>query len=121
MQPALEGYCPVALKASGEWVAGDAKYSVRHRGRVYWLSSQDAVREFMAAPDTCSPVLSGYDPLILLEEGRLVEGSVQFGLHEQVSGAYLLFSSEDAKQKYWDDFDVYSKALRVLLEKANAR
>lgn len=117
----LGGYCPVALKSDGQWVQGDENFAVKHRGKIYWLSSQEARIEFLADPDASSPVLAGYDPLVFLEEGRLVEGSIEYGLHEQVSGAYLLFATQDAKKKYWDDFDRYTRALDALLEQAGVR
>jgi hypothetical protein len=115
----LEGYCPVALRQKGEWVPGNSEFSVLHRGRVYWLSSQAAVDEFLQQPDANSPVLSGYDPLVFLEDGQLVKGSVQHGLHQQGTGAYLLFSSAASKKKYWDRFDYYTAALNAVLQKAD--
>ena len=116
----LEGYCPVALKR-GEWINGNAEYSVRHRGKVYWLSSQTAMEQFLEDPDGASPVLSGYDPLIFLEEGRLVSGDIHFGLHEQVSGSYLLFSSKDGKKKFWESFDKYTNQLNSVLKEKGSK
>lgn len=116
----LEGYCPIALQR-GEWVNGDAQYAVRHRGKVYWLSDQSAMEKFLDDPDGASPVLSGYDPLIFLEEGRLVPGDIHFGLHEQVSGSYLLFSSKEAKKKFWGSFDKYTNQLNSVLKAKGAK
>ena len=119
--PALEGYCPVELSNNETWVEGKVEFAVKHRGKVYWMSSNDAMQKFLATPDDASPVLSGYDPLVLLEEGRLVEGNIQYGLHEKISGKYLLFSTSEAKKKYAEDFDRYSKALKALLIKATSK
>jgi hypothetical protein len=119
--PAIDGFCPVALKQQGAWVKGQSQFAVRHRGRVYWLNSRDAMDEFLANPDASSPVLSGYDPMTFLNEGQLVEGSIQFGLHEQVSGAILLFTSAESKQAYERDFDRNTKALEVLLQSAGMK
>ena len=116
----LDGYCPVALSQEGKWIEGSNEYRVKHRGRIYRLSSQQAMTSFLATPDALSPVLSGYDPLILLEEGRLVEGSTQHALHMKETGRCLLFSSAETKRKYWnteDDFQRYSRALAALIEK----
>ncbi|MEC8554236.1 MAG: thioredoxin family protein [Planctomycetota bacterium] len=116
----LDGYCPVALSQEGKWTEGSSEYRVKHRGRIYHLSSQQAMMRFLATPDTLSPVLSGYDPLILLEEGRLVEGSTQHALHMKETGSCLLFSSAETKRKYWnteDEFQRYSRALAALIEK----
>lgn len=112
----LEGYCPVTLKEEGQWQEGKPEFAVQHRGCVYWMCSQEAMQKFLAAPDETSPVLSGYDPLLLLEEGKLVEGKIHFGL-QQFNGTYLLFASAESKQKYWDNFDRYSKALNALISK----
>jgi thiol-disulfide isomerase/thioredoxin len=65
-KPALDGYCPVALRSTGGWTQGDPRFAVRHRGRVYWLSNEEARNEFLKAPDNQSPVLSGYDPMLFL-------------------------------------------------------
>lgn len=115
---ALEGYCPVALKTQGAWVAGLPQYAVRHRGRVYHLSSQEAMREFLRNPDSSSPVMSGYDAMIFLSEGKLVEGSIQYGLHEQISGSILLFASAESKQAYELNYDRNTQALKIVLQNA---
>ncbi len=57
--PALDGYCPVTLMRTQDWVRGLEKHAIRHRGKVYLLSSEAAAKEFMAAPDSFTPVLSG--------------------------------------------------------------
>lgn len=111
----MEGYCPVSLAAKGAWTTGDAKFAVKHRGKIYWLSDQAAMQQFLSAPDRYSPVLAGYDPLVFLEEGRLVEGSIQFGLLDKASGTYMLFSTAEGKGKYWNDFARYSTALDALM------
>ncbi|MCC7333780.1 MAG: thioredoxin family protein [Pirellulaceae bacterium] len=115
---ALDGYCPVALKTQGAWISGLPQYAVKHRGRVYHLSSPEAMREFLQNPDSSSPVMSGYDAMIFLTEGKLVEGSIQYGLHEQISGAVLLFVSAESKQAYEQNFDRNTQALKILLHNA---
>ncbi len=120
-KPAIEGYCPVVLRNSGSWAHGDPQFAVRHRGRVYWLNSQEARTEFLMAPDEHSPVLSGYDPMLFLNEGRLVEGSVQWGLLEEVSGTFLFFSSEQLKQEYERNFDNNTRALMLIIQQAGVK
>lgn len=117
-KPAIDGYCPVALRNSGNWVQGDPTFAVRHRGRVYWLSSEEARAEFLKSPDTQSPVLSGYDPMLFLNEGKLVEGSVQWGLLEQVSGTFLFFSSAELKQQFEQNFEENTRAINTIMKQA---
>src|SRR5690606_12226714 len=115
---ALEGYCPVALKAQGAWVKGQPQYAVKHRGRVYHLSSETAMQEFLQTPDASDPELAAHDAMIFLNEGKLVEGSVQFALHEQNTGSILLFSSAESKQAYEQNYDRNTQALQIVLRKA---
>ena len=116
---ALDGFCPVTLRSDSKWVEGKPEFAVKHRGKVYWMSSKEACDQFLSDPDACSPVLSGYDPYVLIEEGRLESGNIKYGLHDIVSGKYMLFSSAEAKEKYWNDFDRYSMALSALVKHAS--
>ncbi len=118
---ALDGFCPIALKKNVSWIKGSPEFAVKHRGRVYYFSSQAAKQEFLASPDASSPILSGYDPMLFLNEGKLVEGSTKFGLLEQVSGSILLFTSAETKQAYEQDFDRNTKALNILLQNAGVK
>lgn len=76
------------------------------------------MQDFLRAPDSASPVLSGYDAMLFLNEGRLVEGKLEHGLHEQVSGTVLLFSSAETKEAYEKDYERNTKALKVVLRNA---
>ncbi len=116
--PAIDGYCPIALNSTGSWVPGNKTYAVRHRGRVYWLQSEAAAEQFIAAPDKYSPILSGYDPMIFLERGTLVEGSLQYGLHDSVSGGVLFFSTAESKQAFESEPERHSRALSYVLRAA---
>lgn len=118
---AIEGYCPIALQKQGAWVKGQNQFSVKHRGRVYHMSTQQAMDEFLQSPDRSSPVMSGFDPMVFLKEGRLVEGSIRHGLHEQVSGSIMLFTSAQSKQDYEANFDRNTQALNVLLQEAGVK
>ena len=76
------------------------------------------MQQFLQNPDACSPVLSGYDPMVFLNEGKLVEGDLKYGLHEQISGSILLFSSSESKQNYEQNYDRNTQALQVVLRQA---
>ena len=116
--PALDGYCPVSLMHSQSWVRGLEKFAVRHRGKVYLLSSEQAAKEFMAAPDTFTPVLSGYDPLVFLREGRLVEGSIYDGVL-RLDSLVFLFSNEENKEYFRTNYQRLVEELEVAV--ANAK
>lgn len=119
-EASLDGYCPVALRKQ-QWLPGSAQYAVQHRGKTYWLSSEAAASEFLRTPDDYTPVLSGADPLVLLNEGKLVAGSIQHGLFEAHSGQVLLFQSAQSKAHFQQNFDKNMQALNAVRERAAAR
>jgi len=97
---ALEGYCPVSLADEKRWQMGSPELAVRHRNRVYHLSSPSAKEKFLATPDRFAPICSGMDIVVYLEEGRLVEGKRELGCRYQ--DRVYLFSSQESKQKFLD-------------------
>lgn len=115
--PALEGYCVIEAKR-GSWTRGEPEFAVKHRGKVYWLSSLEAQQSFMSSPDAAAPLLSGYDPHVFLTEGRLVPGSILHTLHERVSDQLLLFATAEAKSAYYpnDDTATFLRNTQTLLE-----
>lgn len=119
--PALNGYCPVALLAASQWIEGKPEHAIRHRGRVYFLSTAAAAQTFLAEPDSYCPVLSGYDPLILLRDGALVEGSVYTGLKDATQNRILLFSSPENKKHFQDNYDQLASELDSLLTPVEAK
>jgi YHS domain-containing protein len=113
--PALSGYCPVALcSPESQWIKGSEKFAIRHRGRIYFLSDEAAAQKFLAAPDNYTPVLAGHDPLIYLREGRLVEGSIYDGVLKD-KDYLLLFSSEENKRSFYDNYDRYISELEAVV------
>ncbi|MEM8680411.1 MAG: thioredoxin fold domain-containing protein [Planctomycetota bacterium] len=105
----LEGYCPVTLIENEKWEAGDAKWGARHRGRVYLFQTAAAQQRFLAEPDRYSPVLSGFDPMVYLDSGQLVEGHRAHGLRFQQS--VVLFSSEESLTRFTQDPQGYLSRL----------
>jgi len=105
----MEGYCPVSLAQKGEWVLGDVQWGAIHRGRTYLFASQAARDEFLKpnSADIYSPMLSGSDPVLLLEGKGNVPGSREFGLHYQ--GRVYLFTSEETLSKFFNSADTYSQ------------
>jgi thioredoxin-related protein/YHS domain-containing protein len=116
---AYSGFCPIALVTTGQKIPGLATNAVRHRGRTYLLASPEAVKQFMQAPDRYSPVLSGYDPMIFLLEGNLVEGTLEYALHDPTSGMVVLFANAETQQQFKADPARHTKALTHILNAAN--
>ncbi len=119
--PALNGFCPVTLFSEGQWIEGKPQFAVRHRGRIYFLSSQTAIQRFMATPDEFCPVLSGFDPLVFIRDGRLVDGSVYDGLKDPKLNRILLFSSAENKKYFQENYDRLAAELENILNPTPSR
>lgn len=107
---AFEGYCPVSLQKERKWVRGDKTFGAIHRGRTYLLTSEESRQHFLASPDAYSPVFSGSDPVLVLDENREVAGNRRFGF--EYRGAFYLFSSQETMDLFASRPDHYSMGVR---------
>ncbi len=94
----LDGFCPVSLVTLKAWAQGSEQFSVRHRGRIYRCSSEEARAQFLQDPDRFSPVLSGYDIVHFLETGELIAGKREFGF--EYLGHVFVFMNEANKAHF---------------------
>ena len=115
---AYNGFCPIALVTTGQKVKGSTEFAVRHRGRTYLMQNAEAVKQFMQAPDRFSPILSGYDPMLFLESGQLVDGTLEHALHDPSSGTVILFATAESQKKFKADPARNAKALSYILSAA---
>ena len=88
---ALDGYCAVSLIDQQAWKKADPRWGAIHRGRTYLFAGLEQQQRFLANPDYYTPVLSGYDPVVFAETGRLVEGKRKHGVFsgDQKTEVYL--------------------------------
>jgi YHS domain-containing protein len=102
----LDGYCPVTLHERQSWQLGDTRWGMQHRGRTYLFAGPQEMERFRQNPDHYSPVMSGHDPVLALEEGKTVPGVCEYG------GFYgehvYLFSSEATYQRFCQNPDRYA-------------
>ena len=95
---ALDGYCSVTLAEKEQWVKGDPRYGVIHRGKTYLFSGADEAKRFFGNPDRFAPVLSGNDVVVAVEENRQVTGKREHGAW--YDGKVYLFSSDTSLGKF---------------------
>ena len=98
--PSMDGYCPVSLDERSDWVSGNSRFAVRHRGRVYHLISAEAQQKFLQNPDKYAPMLGGYDLVHFMQTGQLIEGHREYGCW--FKGRVYLFAAAD-NRVYFDD------------------
>lgn len=77
---ALDGHCAVTLVEQKRWVPGNDQWGAIHRGCTYVFAGQAEQQRFLANPDYYSPVNSGNDPVLALDQGKRVPGSRQYGV-----------------------------------------
>ena len=112
---AFEGFCPVTLKSQCKWVRGDSRFGALHRGRTFLFTSETEKQQFLANPDAYSPVFSGYDAVLMLEQNQSVEGSRKYGF--EYRGAFYLFSSQATMDKFAQNPDRYSAQVRQAMNR----
>jgi YHS domain-containing protein len=77
----LDEYCPVTLVEKQQWVKGDQRYGVIHRGRTYLFAGPEEQTRFYHNPDRYAPINSGYDVVLALDQGQNVSGKRAHGVY----------------------------------------
>lgn len=113
----LEGYCPVALLESGNWVEGQARWGARHRGRTYLFSGLEQQQIFLADPDRYAPALSGDDPVAAFDGRTTIAGQRRYGVTYQQR--IYLFESPETRAKFATNPQRYTS--RVILAEQPTR
>ena len=120
---ALHGKCPVALIQQGQWVEGNARWGIVHRDRTYLFSSQANYDLFKSNPDRYSPVLSGYDPVVFHEEGKLLNGVEENGVFmgKNDKQHVVLFQSPETRAKFQANPKLYMDTVRQAVYSASRK
>jgi YHS domain-containing protein len=92
------------------WVKGRQQWAVLHRGHIYTMSGPGQQQRFLANPDRYTPVFSGLDPVLLLDETREVPGKTDFCV--VYDGRLYAFSSAAALAKFRQNAKLYAELSR---------
>lgn len=112
---AFDGYCPVTLKSAHKWVAGNPKFGAIHRGRTFLFTSDEQRQQFFSNPDAYCPVFSGMDPVMLLEQNQIVEGSRRFGF--EYRGAFYLFATQETMEQFKAQPDQFAAGVKQAMNR----
>jgi protein disulfide-isomerase len=115
---AFDGYCPVTLKTLNRWTPGNAQFGVVHRGRTYLFAGAEQRDQFLANPDSYSPVFSGLDPVLLIDKQQAVDGSRAFGY--RYGDAFYLFSSKETMLEFKEAPHKYAAGVRQAMNRLDA-
>lgn len=120
---ALHGKCPVALITDGQWVEGDTQLGIVHRDRTYLFSSKENYELFKSNPDRFSPLLSGYDPVIFHENGKLQDGREENGVFmgKNDEQHIVLFENAQTRAKFQANPKLYLDTVRQAIYLASRK
>ena len=103
----LEGYCPVCVINSKQWVKGNPNIQASYDGKTYYFPSEEQRQVFLADPAKYIPVLGGDCSVCLVKLNKRVPGSIH---HSALSNNRLyLFPSDKQKQMFVDNAGMYNK------------
>jgi protein disulfide-isomerase len=114
----FDGFCPVSLKTLNRWTVGNPQFGAVHRGRTYLFAGAEQRDQFLANPDSFSPVFAGLDPVLLLDKQESKAGERKFGF--RYGEAFYLFSSEETKQKFAANPQAYAAGVRQAMNRIDA-
>ena len=116
----LDGYCPVALVERREWVKGDVRYGVRHRGCLYLFESKASMDLFFVKPDYYALASEGMDVVTLTDSGEHKPGLREFGI--RYDNMNFVFSTAENRETFRKNPENYVDEIRQnILETARAR
>lgn len=113
----FDGCCPVTLKTLGRWAYGNPQFGAVHRGRTYLFTGPQQREQFLAAPDSYSPVFAGKDPVLLLDNQISQDGSRSFGF--KYGEEFYLFSSKETMEKFKASPQTYAAGVRQAMSQLN--
>ncbi|MCA9238592.1 MAG: thioredoxin family protein, partial [Planctomycetales bacterium] len=109
----FEGYCTVSMKRDFKWVPGDVRWGAIHRDRTYVFAGQKERDEFLKDPDAYSPVLSGLDPVAVVEENKAVAGKREFAVqYPPHTGQFYMFSTAENLRKFTTNAAGFAEGVR---------
>ncbi len=74
----LDGFCPVTLAETEQWVSGDARFGVEHEGHTYLMADETRKQRFLSNPKRYAPVMGGLDPVLAVDENQSAVGETEF-------------------------------------------
>ncbi len=95
---ALDGYCPVCITASKDWVKGAAAIRAEFDGQTYLFPADEQKQAFLAAPADYVPALGGDDVVEFGRSGKRAPGRVNQAL--RYNGRLYLFANPQNRAEF---------------------
>ncbi len=111
---AMDGYCPVTLRKTRDWVEGTSEFQSEYQGVTFFLTSAENKVAFEADPSRYVPRLLGCDPVAMWESDRAVAGTTDFGAF--YNGELYLFVTRENRDLFKVDPERYARLRHVRAE-----
>lgn len=76
--PAFGGLCLPGVRETRSLISGRPEWTTRYRGKTLYFSDGTQRQNFLDSPEKYWPQEDGHCPVMLLEQGRLVEGRLEY-------------------------------------------
>jgi YHS domain-containing protein/thiol-disulfide isomerase/thioredoxin len=103
----LDGYCPVTLKRTGQWVAGRDEFTADYEGQTYRFRDAQERSEFLESPDQFAAQGGGFDLVMFEEVRKSLKGSTRFAAF--YNGQLYLFYSRESRSQFKKNPARYAK------------
>ncbi len=107
---ALGGFCPVELSNHEQWVPGDKTFTTTYQGRTYVFAGRQQQQAFLEDPSRFAPRCAGFDPVLLVEAQRQVEGKTDYCVTYE--DRLYMFSSGATLARFQEQPQRYTSAVR---------
>lgn len=111
---AMEGYCPVTLWRSRQWVRGKTAFGADYQGVRFYFASLEDRDDFIAEPSRYAPQLLGCDPVALWETERAIAGTSKYAAY--FDGELYLFNSVANRERFKSSPPQFTRTRHVNLE-----
>jgi len=106
----FDGYCPVSMRNSWKWVAGNPQFGIVHLGRTYWFAGPEEQKQFWTDPARYAPALSGMDPVLAIDHKQQIPGKREHSI--DYDGLFYMFASEATLQQFTANPQRYAANVR---------
>jgi protein disulfide-isomerase len=106
----FDGYCPVSMRNSWKWTAGNPQFGIVHLGRTYWFAGPEEQKQFWTDPARYAPALSGMDPVLAIDHKQQVPGKREHSI--DYDGLFYMFASEATLQQFTASPQRYAAGVR---------
>jgi len=111
---AMEGYCPVTLWRTRQWVRGKTAFGADYQGVRFYFSTLTDRDDFIADPSRYAPQLLGCDPVALHETERAIAGTAKYAAY--FDGELFLFSTLGNRDRFKATPPQFTQTRHVNLE-----